>query len=187
MDGAGLLPLLPEVDDAIATVSKGDHPVIIAAGGIMEGRTAAASLTMGAAGWTMGTRYLFSHEANIANGYRDAVVKASDGGINTARGKLYDTLRGTKDWPDRFGGRGVLNETWQDAKNGMSIEENQRLYDEAMKKGDEGWGPKNARLTTYAGAGVGLANGVKSAARITEEVREDAKRVLKQASKLTWT
>ncbi|KAK4500117.1 hypothetical protein PRZ48_008303 [Zasmidium cellare] len=182
MDGAGLVPLLPEVDDAVSSLSKGNKPVIIAAGGIMEGRGAAAALALGAAGWTMGTRYLFSHEANIAKGYRDAVVKASDGGVNTARGKLYDTLRGTRDWPERFGGRGVINETWQDAKDGMSVEDNQRLYDEALAKGDDGWAPGSARLTTYAGAGVGLANSVKSAARITEEVREDAKRALKQAS-----
>ena len=129
----------------------------------------------------MGTRYLVAPEANVAKGYRDAVLNASDGGVNTARGKLYDTLRGTRDWPAHFGGRGVLNETWHDAEKGMTIEENQRLYDEAMEKGDDGWG-KNARLTTYAGAGVGLANSVKSAARITEEVREDAKRVLKQVN-----
>ncbi|CAK3842942.1 related to FMN-dependent 2-nitropropane dioxygenase [Lecanosticta acicola] len=181
---AGLVPLLPEVDDAVTAVctsQKITKPVLTASGGIMDGRGAAAAVALGAAGVSMGTRYLVAPEANIAKGYRDAVLAASDGGVNTKRGKLYDHLRGTKDWPERYGGRGVLNETWHDNEKGMSLEENQKLYDEATKKGDEGWG-ENARLTTYAGAGVGLATAVKSAARITEEVREDAKRILKQAS-----
>lgn len=181
---AGLVPLLPEVDDELTALCSAKHlskPVLIAGGGIMDGRGAAAAITLGAAGVTMGTRYLAAPEANIAKGYRDAVLGAGDGGISTKRVKLYDTLRGTRNWPERYGGRGVLNETWFDAEKGMCAEENQRLYDEALKKGDDGWGEK-ARLATYAGAGVGLMKNVKSAARITEEVREDAKRVLKQAS-----
>lgn len=181
---AGLVPLLPEVDDeltALCSTKSLPKPVLIAAGGIMDGRGAAAAITLGAAGVSMGTRYLASPEANIAKGYRDAVLGASDGGISTKRVTLYDTLRGTRDWPERYGGRGVLNETYFDAEKGMSAEENQQLYQEALKKGDGGWGEK-ARLTTYAGAGVGLMKNVKSAARITEEVREDARRVLKQAS-----
>lgn len=183
---AGLVPLLPEVDDELSSLCsvKGlRKPILIAGGGIMDGRGAAASIALGAAGVTMGTRYLAAPEANIAKGYRDAVMGASDGGVWTKRVKLYDTLRGTRDWPERYGGRGVLNESFFDAEKGMDPEENQRLYDEAMKKGDEGWGEK-ARLATYAGAGVGLMKNVKSAARITEEVREDAKRILKQASTL---
>lgn len=185
MEAAGLIPLIPEVDDAVAALCSMENiskPALIAAGGIMDGRGAAAALALGAAGISMGTRYLTSPEANITKGYRDAVMAASDGGQNTARGKLYDHLRGTKDWPQHYGGRGVLNETWRDHQKGMSIEENQRLYDEAMKKGDDGWG-QNARLTTYAGGGVGLAKSVKSAARITEEVRDDTKIYLKHASK----
>lgn len=179
---AGLLSLLPEVDDALSTSCAEQNitkPTLVAAGGIMEGRGAAAVMTLGASGVVMGTRYLASYEANIPKGYQDAVLKASDGGVTTERGKLYDTLRGTTDWPQHYGGRGVLNETYRDAASGMSVEENKRLYDEALKKGDEGWG-ENARLTTYAGTGVGLVKEVKSAAAITEEVREDAIRILKR-------
>ena len=57
------------------------------------------------------------------------------------------------------------------------------MSDSHSLKGDEGWG-EHARLATYAGAGVGLVKAVKSAARITEEVRDDAKQILKQASKI---
>ncbi|KJX93015.1 oxidoreductase 2 nitropropane dioxygenase like protein [Zymoseptoria brevis] len=178
---AGLIALLPEVDDEVTRLCEAEgltKPILVASGGIMDGRGAAAAIALGAAGVTLGTRYLAAPEANLPRGYRDAVVKAKDGGVTTKRTKLYDHLRGTRDWPARYGGRGVLNYSWEDAEKGMSEEENQRLYDEALKKGDEGWG-ENARLATYAGAGVGLIKGLKSAARITEEVREDAKRVLK--------
>jgi len=180
---AGLVSLFPEVDDAISalcTEQSITRPTLVAAGGIMEGRAAAAAFALGAQGVVMGTRYLASPEANIAKGYRDAVLSASDGGITTERGKLYDTLRGTTDWPLRYGGRGVLNESYYDAAKGMSTEENKRLYNEAVKKGDAGWGP-NARLTTYAGTGVGLVKEVKSAAAITKEIRENAVRTLKHA------
>lgn len=181
---AGLITLLPEVDDALSTHCHGrdfNKPTLIAAGGIMDGRGVAAALALGAQGVVMGTRYLACPEANIAKGYQDAVLNASDGGVNTARGKLYDSLRGTTDWPAHYGGRSVLNESWHDAAKGMSFEENKLRHDEALKTGDEGWGEK-ARLTTYAGTGVGLVKVVKPAADVTREVREDAVRVMKRVS-----
>jgi len=179
---AGLISLLPEVDDAISSYCRENKiptPTLIAAGGIMDGRGVAASIALGASGVVMGTRYLACPESNMAKGYQDAVLKASDGGVNTARGKLYDSLRGTTDWPARYGGRSVLNQSWHDAAKGMSFEENKKLHDEAIKKGDEGWG-KNARLTTYAGTGVGLVKDVKPAADVTREVREHAVRIMKR-------
>jgi nitronate monooxygenase len=179
---AGLISLLPEVDDAASSYCRENeipNPVLVAAGGIMDGRGVAASIALGASGVVMGTRYLACPESNMAKGYQDAVLKASDGGVNTARGKLYDSLRGTTDWPARYGGRSVLNESWHDAAKGMSFEENKKLHDEAIKKGDEGWG-KNARLTTYAGTGVGLMKDVKPAADVTREVREHAVRIMKR-------
>lgn len=184
MQCAGIVTLFPEVDDAITALCQKQNlkkPVMIAAGGIMDGRGAAAALTLGASGICLGTRYLASNESNIAKGYQDAVIRTSDGGQTTGRTKLYDTLRGTTDWPERYGGRAVLNDSYFDAVNGMSIEENQRLHDEALEQGDKGW-LENARLTTYAGAGVGLVQQVKSAGKITEEVRQDAKSILKASS-----
>jgi nitronate monooxygenase len=64
-------------------------PLLMAAGGIVKGKGVAAA---------MGTRFLASAEANIAAGYRDEVVRASDGGQNTVRMKIYDSLRGTIGW-----------------------------------------------------------------------------------------
>lgn len=179
---AGLMTLLPEVDDTVTDCCHNlniPKPTLIAAGGIMDGRGVAATLSLGAQGVVMGTRYLACPEANIAKGYQDAVLKASDGGVNTARGKLYDSLRGTTDWPANYGGRGILNDSWHDAAKGMSFEENKRRYDDALGLGDGGWGEK-ARLTTYAGTGIGLVKSVKPAADITREVREEAVQIMKR-------
>jgi nitronate monooxygenase len=167
------------VDDAVTTLCKKENvkkPALVAAGGILESRTAAAALALGASGVVMGTRYLAAPEANIMQGYRSDVLAANDGGQQTERTKLYDQLRGTTDWPAEYGGRGVLNHSYYDHAKGMSFEENKRLHDEALKKGDAGWGEKG-RLTTYAGTGVGLATREQSAAEITEEVREGVRKI----------
>ncbi|MCJ1230980.1 hypothetical protein MMC12_007655 [Toensbergia leucococca] len=166
--GAGIVSLLPEVADALS--EAGFHEIrLIAAGGIMEGRGTAAALALGANGVAMGTRFLACKEAQIAKGYQDEVIRAKDGGISTVRSTVYDTLRGTIGWPDRFDGRGIINQSFLDAKDGKSTAENKENYALALKPGNEGWG-MFGRLTTYAGTAVGLVKEVKSAQDIVEEI-----------------
>ena len=170
--GAGIITLLPEVADAMQAIGKSNIK-LIAAGGIAEGRGVAACLALGADGVVMGTRFLASEEANIAKGYQHDVLKASDGGVTTVRSKVYDTLRGTTGWPHRYGGRGIINESYMDAVNGEVTDEMKRLYEEALTKGDEGWG-EHGRLTAYAGTAVGLVNRILPARDIVSEVRSQA-------------
>jgi nitronate monooxygenase len=180
--GAGLTCLVPEVIDALTSlVADGKLsrlPIIIAAGGIAEGRGVASALALGAEGVVMGTRYLAAKEAEITTGYRDEIIRATDGGQTTIRSSIYDTLRGTTGWPEEYGGRGVVNKSYYDALSGMSLDENKKLYNEAVKMGDNGWG-QQGRMTTYAGSNVGLVKKIQSAKEITEEVREDAKKILR--------
>ncbi|KAF2740508.1 inosine monophosphate dehydrogenase [Polyplosphaeria fusca] len=177
--GAGLLPLFPEVQDAVTHACQSanrERPILIAAGGVVEARSAAAALTLGAEGVVLGTRLLASHEAVISPGYKKEVLRASDGGQTTVRTKVYDDIRGTTGWADTYNGRGVINRSFEDAVAGMSVEENKKLYGEEMEKGDSGWGPE-ARMTTYAGTGVGLVREIMGAGEIVGEVREGARRV----------
>jgi len=170
--GASIITLIPEVSDALSSLpATTPRPKLIAAGGIADSRGVSAALALGAEGVCMGTRYLASPEAVVSQGYRKEVVRADDGGVNTVRSRLYDSLRGTSGWPERYGGRGVVNASWKDAQEGMSEEDNKRLYKEDMQKGDAGWGPMG-RITTYAGTAVGLVKAVKPAGDITREVRE---------------
>jgi len=170
--GAGLITLLPEVADILKAIGLADIK-LVAAGGIIEGRGAAAALALGANGVCLGTRFLASEEATIADAYRKEVVRASDGGANTTRTKLYDQLRGTTQWPPNYNGRAILNQSYHDHNSGVSLEDNKKLYEEAMKQGDAGWGV-NGRITTYAGTGVGLVRSVMKAGDIVREVQQQA-------------
>lgn len=172
-DGQGTIALVPEVSDAL-----GDSKIpVIAAGGIIDGRGAAAALTLGAAGIAMGTRFLASKEARISKGYQDEVVRASDGAKNTVRTQLYNHLRGTFGWPEAFSPRTVINQSWIDHEAGVHFDKLKELHDESAKAGDIGWGPEG-RLATYAGAAVGLVRNVDDAATIVREVRDNARAIL---------
>lgn len=178
--GASLITLFPEVFDNVQGICRQGgipQPILVAAGGIADARGAAAALALGAAGVVLGTRFLASPEANISKGYRDEILRASDGGQSTARSNVYDNLRGTTGWSETHNARGVINKSYVDAMAGMDEEENRKLYYEEMKKGEAGWGVE-ARMTTYAGSGVGLVREVKSAGDIVREVRGGSGAVL---------
>ena len=65
------LPLIPQVVDAV------DIPVI-AAGGIADGRGAAAAFMLGAEGVQVGTRFLVAEECNVHPEYKEKVLRATD-------------------------------------------------------------------------------------------------------------
>ena len=178
--GSGIVSLLPEVADALKEVGM-QKIFLVAAGGIAEGRGTAACMALGASGVVMGTRFLASHEANIAKGYQHDVTRVKDGGTNTVRTSIYDQMRGITGWPNRYNGRGIINGTFEDAMKGIPKHKNKTMYDEAMRKGDEGWG-MDGRMTAYAGAGVGLIKSVMAAGDIVQEIRQDARAVLSKTA-----
>jgi enoyl-[acyl-carrier protein] reductase II len=65
------MALVPQMADAV------DIPVI-AAGGIADGRGIAAAYMLGAKGVQVGTRFLVANECIVAQGYKDAIIKAKD-------------------------------------------------------------------------------------------------------------
>ncbi|GIL16922.1 MAG: 2-nitropropane dioxygenase [Oligoflexia bacterium] len=50
---------------------------VIAAGGIADGRTMAASIALGASAVSIGTRFIASREAQVEQSYKDAVVQST--------------------------------------------------------------------------------------------------------------
>lgn len=177
---SSIISLVPEICDALSSFPE---IPLIAAGGIMDGRGVAAAVMLGAQGVCLGTRFLVSEEAQIAHGYKEAILAAEDGGVATVRSKVYDKLRGTTSWPEHYNARGVINKSYEDWEAGMEFDENKRLYDKATQIGDKGWGKDNGRMTTYAGTGVGLARKIEPAGEIVVEV------ILKANSLLSaqWT
>src|SRR5579872_3453417 len=67
----GLFSLLPQIVDAVRVP-------VIAAGGIADGRTAAAALMLGASAVQVGTAFLHCEEADVRDAHRAALAEASD-------------------------------------------------------------------------------------------------------------
>lgn len=65
------MALTPQVADAVSIP-------VICAGGVADGRGAAAAFMLGAKGVQVGTRFLSAKECNIAQAYKDAIIKAKD-------------------------------------------------------------------------------------------------------------
>ena len=65
------MPLIPQVVDAVSIP-------VIAAGGICDGRGAAAAFMLGADAVQVGTRFLSAVECNVHPEYKDKILKASD-------------------------------------------------------------------------------------------------------------
>ena len=176
--GASVISLVPEVCDALREAGADEVPVI-AAGGITDGRGVAAALALGASGAVMGTRFLAAEEAGIANGWQKEIIRVRDGGITTSRSTLCDRLKGTVGWPQQYDGRAITNQGHLDEQNGMTDEENRRMYQDEAKQGDQAWGT-SGRQVVYAGTGVGLVKAVKPAAEIVEDTAREAARILQR-------
>ena len=83
------MALVPQVVDAV------DIPVL-AAGGIFDGRGAAAMFMMGACGVQVGTRFLMADECRVHDTYKERLVKASDVGTMVTGKSLGDAVRSLK-------------------------------------------------------------------------------------------
>ncbi|HEY1798858.1 MAG TPA: nitronate monooxygenase [Stellaceae bacterium] len=67
----GLFALLPQIVDAVSVP-------VIAAGGIADGRTAAAAIMLGATAVQLGTAFLRCEEAEVRDAHRAALAEAGD-------------------------------------------------------------------------------------------------------------
>ncbi|CUS21644.1 LAQU0S03e07316g1_1 [Lachancea quebecensis] len=173
---ASVISLVPELRDSLDAQGF-NHTAVLAAGGIVDGRGAAAALVLGADGVVMGTRFLASREAVVVKGYQQELLRAEDGGVCTVRSKLFDRVKETNGWPEGYNGRAFVNRTFLDAKNGMPDKQNISLHKQEVSQGDTDGGLK-ARTIRYAGTGVGLIHDVVPAAEIVARVTAEAENSL---------
>lgn len=127
------------------------------------------------------TRFLAAKEAGIAKGWQNEIIRVKDGGTTTKRSTLCDRLKETVGWPEHYDGRAVVNKGHLDEEAGLSDAENVRLYKEELKRSDQIWGD-HGRMVTYAGTGVGLIKGAKSAAEIVDETSSGALQILQRGT-----
>jgi enoyl-[acyl-carrier protein] reductase II len=145
--------LVPQVADAVSIP-------VIAAGGIADGRGAAAVFLLGAKGVQIGTRFLTATEAVVAQAYKDRIIAAGDTDtVVTGRftGHPVRVLRNK-----------LTREILSKEKEDITLEEFEELMGGTLRKavvdGDTDYG------SLMAGQSAGLVTKEQPAAEIIEDI-----------------
>lgn len=174
------LPFVPEVSDYLKKHSP--ETLLLAAGGIADGRGLAAALMLGAEGIVMGTRFWASAEAMTPETHKDRAIAAT--GDATVRTKALDALRGTP-WPKEFSFRFMKNkltEEWAERENEAfeAYGSYAQKYKEARAKNDLD------TMAVVGGEAVGLVRSRPSAETIVREAIEQACELLRKGGTLSF-
>lgn len=174
------LPLVPEVADYLAKHSP--KTLLLAAGGIADGRGLAAALMLGADGVLVGTRFWAAAEALTPQAMIDRAVRAT--GDDTVRSKAIDALRGVP-WPQEFSFRVLKNkftDEWAHREGEAATARGSlaNAYAEARKRQDLDM------YLTVAGEATGLLHDRPSAASIIENMVMQAEGLLKRGASLDF-
>ncbi len=174
------LPFVPEVADYLAM--KSPATLLLAAGGIANGRGLAAALMLGADGVVVGTRFLTSEEALTPAAASDRVARAT--GDDTVRTKAIDALRGVS-WPEEFSFRVLKNkltEQWshREADATAAFGSLVAAYAEARSRQDFDM------VVVGAGECVGLIHDRPSAVSILEAMVTEARSLLGRRATLNF-
>lgn len=174
----GTLPFVPEVADLLARESP--DTLLLAAGGIADGRGLAAALMLGADGVLVGTRFWASREALVHPNHHAAAVAAT--GDQTVRSALPDIAR-RLDWPKPFDIRVSDNAfiaAWRgrEADLNAAIEAEAPAYRDAFMAGDPD------RAAVVFGEAAGLISDIPSAGEIVAHMVDEAVGHLKASARL---
>lgn len=166
--GRSTFTLVPEIADRLAGLAP--QTLLLAAGGIADGRGLAAALMLGADGALVGTRAWATAESLASDDAKDIAVNAT--GDQTMRSSIFDVLR-SKNWPDPFDFRALRNELhreWegreQDLRASPAIPRQQ--YHEGVASGDF------SRAHVTVGEGVGLLSEVLPGSELVERMTQEA-------------
>jgi nitronate monooxygenase len=161
----GTFTLVPEAADYLA--AHAPETVLVAAGGVGDGRGLAAALMLGADGVLVGTRFVASHESAAPDGIRQAIVRAD--GDATVKSNAVDVVRG-RHWPNPEFVVRVLNNGFVARWHGLERElehaidiESERFWS-AFRAGDA----DNSGV--LMGEVSGLIGAVMPAAQIVDEM-----------------
>ena len=161
------MALVPQVVDAVSIP-------VLAAGGIFDGRGAAAAFMLGACGVQVGTRFLSAEECCVHPVYKERLIKASDIGTMVTGKSLGDAVRSLK-----------TPFTKQFAKmeaQGISADEIRAFGTGSLRKavfdGDLAGG------SFLAGEVAGMVTRIEPAAAIVEDIIGGAEKLLAKARQL---
>lgn len=155
------MALVPQVVDAVKIP-------VVAAGGIGDGRGAAAAFMLGAAGIQVGTRFLVSKECNVHSNYKAMVLDSKDtSAVVTGRPTGH---------PVRILKNKLYRKYVELEKSGASVEELEALGAGSLRKavvdGDVTYG------SVMAGQIAGLINKEQTSSEIIEEIFRECETVI---------
>jgi len=174
-------PFVPEAADYLK--QRSPKTLLIAAGGVADGRGLAAALMLGADGVLVGTRLWASAEALTPKTHTDKAIGKT--GDSTVRTKVLDALRGVP-WPREYSFRFLRNklaDEWADreAEAFRAFGTLSEKYAQARAQND---------LDTVAvvcGEAVGLLQDRPSAESIVKSMAAQAADLLRDGGKLKFT
>jgi nitronate monooxygenase len=166
--------LVPEIVDVVA--DRAPETLVLAAGGVADGRGLAAALALGADGVLVGTRFWAAPEALVSPRAQQRAVQA--GGDDTFRTQVYDAVR-QLDWPAQYNERALGNvflDTWHgnEAQLSASLPEAIETFEKAVAAEDFD------AAAILIGEAVGLIHDVRPAADIVGEMVRGATEILRQ-------
>jgi len=175
MNARSTFTLVPDVVDLVA--ERSPETLVVAAGGVADGRGLAAALALGADGAVVGTRFWASAEALVSPRAQQRAIQAS--GDDTFRTRVYDVVR-QLDWPAEYNERALDNaflDTWHgnEAELSASLPKAVATYEKAVAAEDFD------TAAILVGEGVGRIRQVRPAADIVADMVSEATQILNRA------
>lgn len=168
----GTFSFVPEVADKLS--QQAPDTLLLAAGGIADGRGLAAALMLGADGVLIGTRLWAASEALVSANHHNAIISAT--GDQTVRTHVADIAR-QLNWPKEFSARIHHNnfvEQWHGKesllKDNIAIEGPK--YRNAFQQGDAN------NTGVWFGEAAGLINRIEPASQIIDNMVKQATELL---------
>jgi nitronate monooxygenase len=170
------LPFVPAIVDLVA--ERAPEAIVVAAGGIADGRGLAAALALGAEGVLVGTRFYACVESLAHDQAKARVVAAS--GEDTVRTSVFDTARGYT-WPAGIAGRALRNDftaRWHGRERDLAgaLDDEMVRYRAAAERGDM------ETAVVFTGEGIDLIDNVPSAGEIVTRLVTEAEHALASAA-----
>jgi nitronate monooxygenase len=168
--------LVPDVVDLAA--ERAPETLVLAAGGVADGRGLAAALVLGADGVLVGTRFWASPEALVSPRAHERAAGAS--GDNTYRTRVYDIVR-RLDWPPEYNERALSNpfvDGWHgnEAELRSSLPEVVSTFEAAVAAEDF------SAAAILVGEAIGRVDRVRPAADIVADMAAQASRILNRSN-----
>ena len=164
--------LVPDVVDLAA--ERSPQTLVLAAGGVADGRGLAAVLTLGADGALVGTRFWASPEALVSPRAQQRAIRAS--GDSTYRTRVYDVVR-QLDWPPQYNERALSNpfvDGWHGNESELlsSLPDVVNTFETAVAAEDFDI------AAIFVGEAIGRIDDVHPAADIVADMAAEANRIL---------